>query len=59
MNRVAYVTCEPRMPQWEDDQLSAEVLAERGVVTAGDVATTTDAWHAAAARTPHGQPIEL
>lgn len=36
-----------------------EMLAERGVVTAGDVATTTEAWHAAAARTPHGQPIAL
>ena len=29
--RVAYVTCEPRMPQWEDDELSAEVLADRGI----------------------------
>ena len=29
--KVAYVTCEPRQPEWEDDELSAEVLAERGV----------------------------
>ncbi len=29
--RVAYVTCEPRQPEWEDDQLSADVLAGRGV----------------------------
>jgi len=29
--RVAYVTCEPRQPQWEDDVLSAEVLKARGV----------------------------
>ncbi len=28
--RVAYATCEPRMPQWEDDLLSARVLEERG-----------------------------
>ncbi len=31
--RVAYVTCEPRQPEWQDDQLSAEVLASRGVET--------------------------
>lgn len=29
--RVAYVTCEPRMTQWEDDLHSADVLIARGV----------------------------
>ncbi|HMT05812.1 MAG TPA: hypothetical protein PKD76_09745 [Solirubrobacterales bacterium] len=29
--RVAYVTCEPRMAQWEDDLQSAEVLSTRGI----------------------------
>jgi glutathione synthase/RimK-type ligase-like ATP-grasp enzyme len=29
--RVAYVTCEPRQPEWEDDRLSADVLIDRGV----------------------------
>ncbi len=29
--RVAYATCEPRQPMWDDDLLSAEVLAGRGV----------------------------
>lgn len=29
--KVAYVTCEPRQPDSEDDELSADVLAERGV----------------------------
>ncbi len=29
MSRVAYVTCEPRQPEWEDDQLSAEVIRLR------------------------------
>jgi len=29
--RVAYVTCEPRQAEWEDDQLSAEILVERGI----------------------------
>lgn len=28
---VAYVTCEPRQPMWEDDLLSAEALAAHGV----------------------------
>ena len=31
MSRVAYATCEPRMPESEDDELSAEVLRARGV----------------------------
>lgn len=31
--QVAYATCEPRQTQWQDDQLSAEVLASRGVET--------------------------
>ncbi|MGK2932560.1 MAG: ATP-grasp domain-containing protein [Solirubrobacterales bacterium] len=30
-SKVAYVTCEPRQPEWEDDQLSADVLSSRGV----------------------------
>ncbi|MCB8914657.1 MAG: hypothetical protein H6532_02325 [Thermoleophilales bacterium] len=29
--RVAYVTCEPRMEQWQDDLLSARLLAEMGI----------------------------
>ncbi|MGK2955308.1 MAG: ATP-grasp domain-containing protein [Solirubrobacterales bacterium] len=29
--KVAYVTSEPQLPQWEDDQLSAEVLADREI----------------------------
>lgn len=29
--RVAYVTCEPRQPDWEDDQLSAGALEKRGI----------------------------
>jgi len=29
--RVAYVTCEPRQEGWDDDRLSAEVLAGRGI----------------------------
>lgn len=36
-----------------------EILTDRGIATTDDVTTTTQAWHAAAARTPHGQPIEL
>lgn len=28
---MAYATCEPRLEAWEDDQLSAAVLAERGI----------------------------
>jgi hypothetical protein len=30
-SRVAFVTCEPRQEGWEDDQLSAAVLADRGI----------------------------
>ncbi|HRV59784.1 MAG: hypothetical protein KDB54_05380 [Solirubrobacterales bacterium] len=30
-SKVAYVTCEPRMEQWEDDLLSAGLLTGRGV----------------------------
>lgn len=33
MKRVAYVTCEPRQADWEDDQLSADVLNSRGIET--------------------------
>jgi len=29
--RIAFVTCEPRQPSWQDDRLSAEILGERGV----------------------------
>ena len=29
--RVAYATCEPRLPAWDDDLLSAEALGRRGV----------------------------
>jgi glutathione synthase/RimK-type ligase-like ATP-grasp enzyme len=29
-HRVAYATCEPRLEQWHDDLLSAELLAGRG-----------------------------
>lgn len=36
-----------------------EILQTRGVVTATDVGRLTRAWHDAAARTPHGTPIEL
>lgn len=36
-----------------------DVLATRDVASAGEVDRTTQAWHEAAARTPHGQPIEL
>ena len=37
----------------------ADVLAARGVASADAVDAATQAWHDAAARTPHGQPIEL
>lgn len=36
-----------------------ELLHTRGIASPEDVARGTAAWHAAAARTPHGQPIEL
>ena len=35
------------------------LIAEKGLVSAGSVDTRERAWHEAAARTPHGQPIEL
>lgn len=37
----------------------ADVLAELGLVEAGDIDRAERRWRAAAARTPHGQPIEL
>lgn len=43
--------------RWAD--AFAELLLDVGVLGAEQVAATTAAWHAAAARTPHGQPIEL
>lgn len=36
-----------------------DVLAARGVADRAEVDATTQAWHDAAARTPHGRPIEL
>lgn len=36
-----------------------DVLAERGVASREDVERVTQAWHDAAARTPHGRPIVL
>lgn len=36
-----------------------EMLISREVASADDIGRTTQAWHDAAARTPHGQPIEL
>lgn len=36
-----------------------ELLAERGIASTADVEQGTRAWHDAAARTPHGQPIRL
>lgn len=36
-----------------------EMLAERGIASPEDVERGTQAWHDAAARTPHGQPITL
>ncbi len=35
------------------------IVAERGATDGGSLARYRDAWHRAAARTPHGQPIEL
>ena len=37
----------------------AELLERQGIATATDIAHRTHAWHDAAARTPHGSPIEL
>lgn len=36
-----------------------DVLAEAGVLTREQLADLETAWHQAAARTPHGQPISL
>ena len=36
-----------------------DMLAARAVTSPEDVDRTTQAWHDAAARTPHGEPIEL
>lgn len=35
------------------------IVAEKSVTTPADLASHRDAWERAAARTPHGQPIEL
>jgi nitrile hydratase accessory protein len=35
------------------------LVAETGAASAGEQERTQDAWRRAAARTPHGQPIEL
>ena len=43
--------------RWAD--AFAQMLSERDVLSVEQVADTTAAWHAAAARTPHGAPIEL
>lgn len=40
------------------DALEA-MLTQRALVSPDDLIAATDAWHAAAARTPHGHPIEL
>ncbi|HHU09487.1 MAG TPA: nitrile hydratase accessory protein [Intrasporangiaceae bacterium] len=36
-----------------------ELLDDLAVASTADVAEVTQAWHQAAARTPHGRPIEL
>ena len=36
-----------------------KLVAEKQLTSARDLAERTQAWHDAAARTPHGQPIEL
>jgi nitrile hydratase accessory protein len=36
-----------------------ELLTEKGVTTAAETAGWREAWHRAAARTPHGEPIEV
>ncbi|USQ79216.1 nitrile hydratase accessory protein [Ornithinimicrobium faecis] len=43
--------------RWAD--AFTELLQTRGIATAGDIARLTQDWHDAAARTPHGTPIEL
>lgn len=35
------------------------IVADRGAVSSSDQARTQEAWRRAAARTPHGEPIEL
>jgi nitrile hydratase accessory protein len=35
------------------------LVAEKGIADGADLARTRDAWERAAARTPHGTPIEL
>lgn len=43
--------------RWAD--ALAELLERQGIATASDIAHCIQAWHDAAARTPHGTPIEL
>ncbi|MFV0532254.1 MAG: nitrile hydratase accessory protein [Cumulibacter sp.] len=43
--------------RWAD--ALSELLVEREVIAPGSLSQLTQAWHAAAARTPHGQPIAL
>lgn len=43
--------------RWAD--ALAELLRSRGIATEEDIERGTRAWHEAAARTPHGMPIEL
>ncbi len=43
--------------RWAD--ALAEMLMTQGVATEEDIEQGVQAWHEAAARTPHGMPIEL
>lgn len=36
-----------------------KVVADKGLITSGELAVRKDEWDAAARATPHGQPIEL
>lgn len=36
-----------------------DMLVEKGITTAGETARWREAWRQAAARTPHGAPIEV
>lgn len=36
-----------------------QLVIAKGVTTTRDIEATTEAWHAAAETTPHGQPIQL
>lgn len=36
-----------------------DLIAAKGASSAGELATCRDAWERAAARTPHGRPVEL